>query len=403
MTVPYPTKRRRYPRAVAQHRPRHAAPPPSRTGIVVAVIAAVVVLGAGIAVIATDGDDAVDTAASSTTAATTPTTVAPTTTTRDPVLGNGQTVTLAFAGDTNFEGSAGERLANDPASVLAPFASVLSAADLAVVNMETAIGVGGAPVPKEFVFQAPPEALEAFRAAGIDVVTAANNHGMDFGVESLHETLAAEQATGFPIVGIGADEAEAYAPFIADVRGQRIAVIGATQVLDSDLIEPWSAGPGKPGLASAKRVDRLVQAVTEARAVADTVVVYLHWGVETQTCPSGNQQELARALVDAGADVIVGTHAHRLQGGGRLAASVANGTTGAVVHYGLGNFGFQANSAEGARTGVFLVTITGRRVDGYEWVPGTIVDEQPRPLEGADAEAALAQWDGLRGCTGLIP
>ena len=395
MTVPYPTRGRRYPRAVAQHGPRHAAPAPRRTGLVVAVIAAVVILGAGVAVLATGGADDVETAGSSTTASTTSTTAAPTTTTRDPVLGNGQTVTLAFGGDTNFEGSAGQRLATDPASVLAPFAGILSSADVAVVNMETAIGFGGTPAPKEFVFQAPPEALEAFRAAGVDVVSAANNHGMDFGLESLQETLAAEQATGFPVIGIGVDEAEAYAPFVVDVRGQRIAVIGATQVLDDDLIEEWTAGPGKPGLASAKRVDRLVQAVAEARAVADKVVVFLHWGIETQTCPSGNQQELARALVDAGADVIVGGHAHRLQGGGRLG--------NAVVHYGLGNFGFQANSAEGARTGVFLVTVTGRRVDGYQWVPGTIVDHQPRPLEGADADAALAHWDGLRGCTGLAP
>ena len=367
--------------------------------MIVAVIAALVVLAAGIAVLVTDDDDEVDTAGSTsaTTApgAPTSTSAAPTTTTRDPVLGNGQTVTLAFGGDTNFEGSAGVRLANDPASVLAPFAGVLSGADLAVVNMETAIGVGGTPAPKDFVFQAPPEALEAFRAAGVDVVSAANNHGMDFGIDSLHETLAAEQTSGFPVIGIGIDETEAYAPFIADVRGQRIAVIGATQVLDDILIDEWTAGPGKPGLASAKRVDRLVQAVTEARAVADTVVVFLHWGIETQTCPSGSQQELAQTLVDAGADVVVGGHAHRLQGGGRLG--------NAVVHYGLGNFGFQANSAEGARTGVFLVTITGRQVEGYQWVPGTIVDHQPRPLEGSDADAALAHWDGLRGCTGLTP
>jgi poly-gamma-glutamate capsule biosynthesis protein CapA/YwtB (metallophosphatase superfamily) len=371
-------------------------PPSSRIWLVVAAIAALGVLGTGIALLATDGDDDVDTAGSTSQPSTAPTTEATTTsTTRDPVLGNGQAVTLAFAGDTNFEGSAGQRLADDPASVLAPFAGVLSSADVAVVNMETAIGTGGTPAPKEFVFQAPAAALEAFRAAGVDVVSAANNHGMDFGLESLQETLAAEQASGFPIIGIGIDETEAYAPFIADVRGQRIAVIGATQVLDDSLIEEWTAGPGKPGLASAKRVDRLVQAVAEARAVADTVVVFLHWGIETQTCPSANQQELARALVDAGADVIVGGHAHRLQGGGRL--------DNAVVHYGLGNFGFQANSAEGARTGVFLVTITGRRVDGYQWVPGTIVDHQPRPLEGADADAAVAHWDSLRGCTGLTP
>ena len=381
-------------------RPRHAAPPARRGGLLVVAVAAVLVAASGIAVVLVAGDDddraSVDAGPTSTAPAapTTPTTAA-TSTTRDPVLGNGATVTIAFGGDTNFEAAAGDRLAADPASVLAPFAGVLGAADLAVVNMETAIGTGGTPADKEFVFQAPASALEAFRAAGVDVVSAANNHGMDFGVESLQETLAAEQASGFPIVGIGLDEAEAYAPFVAEVRGQRIAVIGATQVLDDDLIDAWTAGPGKPGLASAKRVDRLVQAVAEARAVADTVVVYLHWGVETQTCPTTTQQDLARALVDAGADIVVGTHAHRLQGGGRL--------DDAVVHYGLGNFGFQANSPEGARTGAFVVTVTGRRVDGYQWVPGRIVDHQPRPLEGAEADAALAHWDGLRGCTGLAP
>jgi poly-gamma-glutamate synthesis protein (capsule biosynthesis protein) len=310
------------------------------------------------------------------------------------VLGSGEAVTIAFGGDTNFEGAAAERLAADPASVLAPVAALLGAADLAVVNMETAIGTGGTPAPKEFVFQAPPEALEAFRAAGVDVVSAANNHGMDFGVDSLHETLAAEQAVGLPVIGIGADETEAYAPFVAEVRGQRIAVIAATQVLDGDLIDAWTATPDQPGLASAKRVDRLVQAVAEARAVADTVVVFLHWGVERETCPTATQQDLADALVAAGADVIVGGHAHRVQGGGRLG--------GAVVHYGLGNFGFHAASPEAAATGVFVVTVTGRRVDGYEWVPGRVVDHQPVLLDGERRDAALAAWHDLRRCTNLV-
>src|SRR5690606_4017424 len=114
---------------------------------------------------------------------------------------------------------------------------------------------------------------------------------------------------------------------VVDVRGHRIAVLAATQVLDSHLIEEWTAGPGKPGLASAKRVDRLVEAVRAAAAGADTVVVFLHWGIETHTCPAPRQQELAHALVEAGADIVVGGHAHRLQGGGRLGD--------AVVHYGL--------------------------------------------------------------------
>ena len=123
------------------------------------------------------------------------------------------------------------------------------------------------------------------------------------------------------------------------------------------------------------------------------VIVFLHWGIEQDTCPSGDQQNLARTLTDAGADLVVGGHAHRLQGGGRLGS--------AVVHYGLGNFLFKANSTEGARSGVFEVTVTGRRVDGYRWIPGRIVNSVPTPLVGDDAAAELAYWQSLQACAGL--
>ena len=372
----------------------------------VAVAAVSLAIGGGVVVrsLAADGTEPAEPAVvaaggSTTTALLVPsvsTTIPPTTTSttlRDPVLGNGEAVTIAFAGDTNFDGVIGERLASDPGSIFGGFAPVLAAADLAVVNMETAIGVGGSPAPKEFTFQAPPSALEAFRLAGVDVVSAANNHGMDFGVASLDETLAAEAASGFPVIGIGRNEAEAFAPYLVEVRGQRIAVIAATQVLDSNLLDLWTATPDQPGLASAKRVDRLVQEVQAARAAADTVVVFLHWGTETNTCPNEAQLTLSQQLVDAGADVVVGGHAHRVQGGGRL------GT--AAVHYGLGNFAFYAGSAAGARTGVFTVTMTGRRVDGYQWTPGRIVDRRPEPLAGDDAVEAVSHWAGLRGCTNL--
>jgi poly-gamma-glutamate synthesis protein (capsule biosynthesis protein) len=385
---------------------KHAArrAPEARRRLAVAAAGAsmaLAVLGVGAAIALRDDDTSSGAADASTTVAgddstqaslrttTTPSTAPP----RDPVLGSGQAIVLAFAGDSNFEGSAAARLETNPASVFAPVAEVLAAADLAVVNMETAIGEGGTPADKEFTFQAPATALEAFRAAGVDVVSAANNHGVDYGEGSLQETLEAERATGFPIIGIGANETEAYAPWIAEVKGQRIAVLAATQVLDDHLIDAWTATPTHAGLASAKRVDRLVQAVAEARAQADTVVVFLHWGVERETCPSTSQRELAARLVEAGADVIVGGHAHRLQGGGMLGP--------AVVHYGLGNFGFAATSTEGAQSGIFLVTITGRRVDGYEWVPARIVDRQPRLLEGEERAAAVERWNELRACTDL--
>ena len=177
------------------------------------------------------------------------------------------------------------------------------------------------------------------------------------------------------------------------MAGQRIAVIAATQVLDSSLIDDWTATARHPGVASAKRLARLLQAVREARAGHDTVVVFLHWGQEGATCPSPDQTRLAAELVDAGADVIVGGHAHRVQGAGRLGD--------ALVAYGLGNFLFAAHSPAGAQTGVLEVTVTGRRVDGYRWTPGVISGGVPAPLTGSAAEEATRRWDALRGCTGL--
>jgi poly-gamma-glutamate synthesis protein (capsule biosynthesis protein) len=323
---------------------------------------------------------------------TTPTTAA--TTTAPNRRGSGEPVTIAFAGDINFEGEMATRLANDPSNAIGPFSAILANADVAVANLETALGTKGAPEAKEFTFEAPPAAVDALRAAGLDAVSMANNHGRDFGPDGLVDSLALKdlQPDHF-IIGIGHDEADALAPFTATVKGQRISLIAATQVLDEELIGAWTATPTHPGLASAKRVAQLVAAVQAARASSDTVVVFLHWGIETNTCPSGTQQTLAQQLVDAGADIVVGGLAHRLQGAGRLGE--------AFVAYGLGNFAFYAGSAEAARTGVIELTVTGRDVDSYRFIPGKITARVPRPLEGAAAADALAYWESLRPCTGL--
>jgi poly-gamma-glutamate synthesis protein (capsule biosynthesis protein) len=390
--------------------PKHLAAPggPARRGVIgLLVLVAVVTLAAAwgldrTAPVEADqparggsegGDPGPATTGSSTSV---PVSASTATTERGP-LGSGQTVTLAFAGDMNFEGSNRTRLAGDPGSLLAAIAPTLQAADVAVGNLETAIGTGGSPWPgKEFTFRAPPAALDALRSAGFDAVSMANNHGLDFGPDALAESIAAKRAQppGF-VIGIGGDEDEAYTPFTTTVRGQRIAVIGATQVIGDSMIPAWTATTSQPGLASAKRVERLVEEVRRARAGADTVVVFLHWGIEKETCPSGDQTALAARLVEAGADVIVGGHAHRVQGAGRLG--------GALVGYGLGNFLWNAQSEESATTGVLQVTVTGRRVDRYEWVPARIRGGSPEPLAGTDATEAVARWDALRPCTGLTP
>jgi poly-gamma-glutamate synthesis protein (capsule biosynthesis protein) len=147
------------------------------------------------------------------------------------------------------------------------------------------------------------------------------------------------------------------------------------------------------GLASAKEEARLLRAVRQARKTADTVVVYLHWGLELNGCPISVQTSLAHRLATAGADVIVGSHAHVLLGAGRLGK--------ALVSYGLGNFVFYASRPEAVQSGVLEVTVTGRRIDGYRWVPARSSGGIPYPLSGADAGQARASWRALRSCTDL--
>ena len=345
------------------------------------------------------GDDPGEAApATQTTAAAeaTTTTARPTTTaqraggTREPT---GEPVTLAFGGDVHFEGVIESRLAANPATALGPIAGVLRRADLAVVNLETAITERGTPAPKDFTFRAPPPALTALEEAGVDVATMANNHGLDFGLVGLRDSLAAAKAAKFPVIGVGRDADEAYRAHLVTVKGQRIAVIGATQVLDSSLAAAWTAGDGKPGMASAYEEARLLAAVREARAAADTVVVDLHWGRELVNCPIDRQRALAPKLVAAGADVVVGSHAHILLGGGYL--------KGAYVHYGLGNFVFYSRGGLTAQSGVLLLTTQGRAITASRWVPALISGGIPIPLQGADATRAVASWQSLRRCTGL--
>ncbi len=137
--------------------------------------------------------------------------------------------------------------------------------------------------------------------------------------------------------------------------------------------------PGKPGIASAEEAHRtrLVQEVQATRAKVDTLAVYFHYGTEKETCPSARQKELVDLMIGAGADIVVGSHAHRLQGMGFKGDQ--------MVAYGLSNFVFKAPSADGTKSGVLLVTATGRRIDGYEWKPAQIQDRLPVPLTGAAA------------------
>jgi poly-gamma-glutamate synthesis protein (capsule biosynthesis protein) len=314
--------------------------------------------------------------------------------------GDGKPVTMAFGGDVNFPSGSvlGERLGADPASALGPgVPALLAGAGLTMVNFESAMTDGTCPdpQPKTYDFYAPATALTAFRSAGVDLVSEANNHGEDCGAAGLQMALAARDQNRFTVLGIGQNAQQAFTPFQTVIDGQRIGIIAATQVIDADLQQSWTATATQPGLASAYDVTDLVAAVEAARKVDDTVIVFLHWGVELQTCPDPLQEPLANVLVKAGADIVIGSHAHVLLGGGYLGS--------AYVDYGLGNFAFYNTPAPTDQSGSLIITATGRRIDAVTWRPALIEDELPVPLSGADATQALQSWNAARGCTDLTP
>jgi poly-gamma-glutamate synthesis protein (capsule biosynthesis protein) len=123
------------------------------------------------------------------------------------------------------------------------------------------------------------------------------------------------------------------------------------------------------------------------------VIVYLHWGTETDDCPNPLQEPLAQALVKAGADIVLGTHAHVQLGAGYLGS--------AFVDYGLGNLAFYDTTPPETYSGSLVITVTGRHIDSYTWRPALIEAGLPIPQSGPAATAAITRWTGLRSCTDL--
>ncbi len=223
----------------------------------------------------------------------------------------------------------------------------------------------------------------------------ANNHGADYGTTGLRDTLAAIHSSGFPVVGIGADAAAAYAPWYTTVNGVRVAVIAASQVQDETLAN-FSAGPDSPGIANAYS-GRLEASVRAARARADVVIVYVHWGTEYTTCPNADQPALADELVAAGATAVVGTHAHVLQGAGWRA-------DGHYVAYGLSNYlWWRSFGNDQDDNGVLTLTFSSGRVTKARFVPAHLDSTGvPVPATGAQKARIDAEWTRARECAGLL-
>ena len=238
------------------------------------------------------------------------------------------TVTVALVGDTMLgRGVARALTTSPPQALVAPeVRAAMDQADLVVLNLECCISERGRPwdAPgKPFFFRAPPRAVELLVLLGVDCVTLANNHALDYGVDALLDTLVHLDAAGIAVVGAGADLEQARQPAVLGASGLRVAVVGVT-----DHPPDFSAGPDRPGVAFADLgravPDWLLQTVRAADA--DVLLVSPHWGPNMTTAPVRHVRRAATALVDAGATLVAGHSAH-----------VPHGVAGRVL-YDLGDF-----------------------------------------------------------------
>ena len=286
-------------------------------------------------------------------------------------------VRLAVVGDLMLDRTLGVMVSagelDFPFRLLGP---ELAEADLAVGNLESALGSGGHPESKGYTFRAPPAAAESLAMAGFDLLSLANNHAMDFGPSTLLQAIELLGQQGIAVIGAGADDASAHQPVVCEVNGLRLAFLAYVDVPQEYRgfdARAWQAGADTPGVAWADPA-RIRADVGAARAGADLVIVVLHSGYEYVPAPSPVQVAAARAAVEAGADLVLGHHAHLLQGVERYQDG--------VIAYGLGNFAFE--DAGPPESGVLQVWLDAGGVRAYDLVP-VILDEFGRPGPADDA------------------
>lgn len=248
-------------------------------------------------------------------------------------------------------------------------------ADVAFGNLETPVAPATGRPGVPFQFNAPAALPGALRASGFTVLSTANNHAFDQGAKGVRETLDRLRAEQLLAVGSGEDRPRAEALQIVERQGLKVAFLGFTDIfnvnLDRKATEPWVRPLDlEPALA----------AVREARTRADLVVVSVHWGNEYQRQPTKRQRDIARRLVEAGCDLVLGHHPHVLQPAEILEA----GGRKALVAYSLGNF--ISNQDRMYRADLFPVA-GGDSRDGAAL---QAVFEQRRDLDG-QMHAALAE------------
>jgi poly-gamma-glutamate synthesis protein (capsule biosynthesis protein) len=291
-------------------------------------------------------------------------------------------VTIVAGGDVVGVRSISTILANQGGdAVFRGVKDVLKKADLALVNLETPLTKGGdAQTWKDVVFKGDPRLAPAMAKAGIDVVTMANNHAGDMGDSGLMDSIRYVRKAGIKVCGAGRDLADARAPRFFTVDGVRVAFLGFTDVLPVGYPATSSSPGTSPGRSD---VGAVKAAVRDAAKEADYVVVAWHWNFELTTAPSSLEASEGKAMIDAGADLVIGHHPHVLQG--------VQAYHGGFIAWSTGNLVFDHMTGTLNQTMLVSAQISRRRIK-VDLVPVTIAyDGRPKVAYGGVAATILSR------------
>ena len=254
-------------------------------------------------------------------------------------------VTIAFAGDVGFaEGYATinkyRSMGSDIGKSFDPeILDIMKNADIMMVNNEFPYSYGGSPTPnKTYTFRADPADVHIMKDMGVDIVSLANNHAYDYGPDALIDTIDTLNDAKLPFVGAGKNIEEARKPAYFHANGHIISYVSATQIERYGNPDTKEATEDSPGVLRTLDPKSFVPTIEEAAGNSDFTVVYVHWGSESTDLVEQSQRDLAKAYVDAGADLIIGDHSHCLQG--------IDYVDGVPVFFSLGNYWFNSKTLD---------------------------------------------------------
>ncbi|MDE7281967.1 MAG: CapA family protein [Lachnospiraceae bacterium] len=294
-------------------------------------------------------------------------------------------VTITFAGDILFDPEYGVMAAlqlnggNISNGILPDVIEEMKSADIMMLNNEFPYSNAGTPTEgKQFTFRADPSYVSYLHDLGVDIVSLANNHAYDYGEEAFLDTMSTLKAAGIPYVGAGANEQEAMRPVYYIINDMKIAFVSATQIEKADYPDTKGAEGDSPGVFRCWDGEKLLQVVAEAKENSDFVIVYVHWGTESQEETDWAQDKQAPELVEAGADIIIGSHPHILQ--------KIDVIKGVPVVYSLGNFWFNSKTVD---TGMVKITVSEDGLQSIRFIPCLQNDYRTTLVTGEEKERIL--------------